>query len=241
MTGAVKVPGRASELSRLSWVDLGSGRHLLVVPVGSCEQHGPHLPLDTDTLIAQAFATDLAARRDDALVAPALAIGASGEHRDFPGTLSIGTTALTATLVELARSALPEPGSGSPAPFAAVLFVNAHGGNAMALAEALSRLQAESRRVGVWHPTLQSGDPHAGETETSLMLHLHPDRVRMEFAEPGSAARFSDIRDELTTGGLAAVTPNGVLGDPTAASAELGRRLFETLRMTLADVADELL
>lgn len=234
-------PGRASELSRLTWVDLAGGHHLLAVPVGSCEQHGPHLPLDTDTLIAQAFATDLAAGRNDTFVAPTLAIGASGEHRDFPGTLSIGTAAMTATLVELARSALPEPDSGSPAPFDAVLFVNAHGGNAEALAEARSTLEAESRRVGIWHPKVEGGDPHAGATETSLMLHLHPDRVRMELAEPGSTARFSEIQEELTAGGLAAITPNGVLGDPTTASADVGRRLFETLRATLAETADELM
>lgn len=240
MTGSVSGPGRASELSRLTWMDLVGGHHLLAVPVGSCEQHGPHLPLDTDTLIAQAFAADLAARRDDTLVAPALAIGASGEHRDFPGTLSIGTAAMTASLVELARSALPEPGSGSPTPFNAVLFVNAHGGNAEALTAALSTLEAESRRVGVWHPRVEGGDPHAGATETSLMLHLHPDRVWMEFAEPGSAARFSDIRGELTTGGLASITPNGVLGDPTTATAEVGRRLFEMLCATLVETADEL-
>ncbi|MCZ7628623.1 MAG: mycofactocin biosynthesis peptidyl-dipeptidase MftE [Microthrixaceae bacterium] len=233
--------GNTGDLGSLTWVDLDGDRRLLVVPVGSCEQHGPHLPLDTDTLIAQAFAADLAAARDDTLVAPALSIGASGEHRGFPGTLSIGTAAMTSTLVELARSALPEPGSGNPGAFSAVLFVNAHGGNLEALEDARSTLAAESRRADFWHPRVDGGDPHAGATETSLMLHLHPERVRMELAEPGSTARFSDIRDELTAGGLAAVTPNGVLGDPTTASADAGARLFGTLRVTLSEAAERLL
>lgn len=240
MTRVVGEPAQTRDLGALRWVQLTGDRLLLAVPVGSCEQHGPHLPLDTDTLIALAFANDLAARNAHTLVAPPLSIGASGEHHGFPGTLSIGTAAMTMTLVELARSALPEPGSGSPSPFGAVLFVNAHGGNVDALEAARSTLVAESRRVGVWHPRIEGGDPHAGATETSLMLHLHPQAVRMDLAEAGSAARFSDIRDELTSGGLAAVSPNGILGDPTTASAEAGERLFNTLRVTLLKAADEL-
>lgn len=234
-------PGRTHDLGTLSWVDLAHDRHLLVVPVGSCEQHGPHLPLDTDTLIAQSFAHDLASGRDHTLVAPAVSIGASGEHSGFPGTLSVGTAALTTTLVEVARSALPEPGSGRPGAFTAVLFVNAHGGNLDALEHAKSILLAESRRVGVWHLRVDHGDLHAGATETSLMLHLHPERVRMDLAEAGPTVGFPDIRDEITSGRLAAVTPNGVLGDPTAASAEAGSRIFGTLRATLSAAAERLL
>src|SRR5687767_8440986 len=95
---------------------------LLVVPLGATEQHGPHLPLGTDTIIASALASDL-----DAVVAPALPYGSSGEHAGFPGTLSIGRAALEHVLLELGRSA----------PFARVLFVSAHGGNAEPLAAAV--------------------------------------------------------------------------------------------------------
>ena len=78
-------------LGTLSWPDLDPQRGLLLaVPLGSCEQHGPHLPLDTDTRIAVALADRLAARHAQVVVAPAVAFGSSGEHAGFPGTLSIG-------------------------------------------------------------------------------------------------------------------------------------------------------
>lgn len=230
---------RDTLLSARRWPELSDGHHLLAVPVGSCEQHGPHLPLDTDTLIAEAFAAHLAQRREATLVGPTLSVGASGEHSDFPGTLSVGTTAMTAVVVELARSALPEPGSTRPSPFDAVLFVNAHGGNVEALTAARATLSAESRRVAVWHPRVPGGDPHAGLTETSLMLHLHPGKVRMDLAEPGSTARFSDIRGELAAGGLAAVAPNGVLGDPTGATETHGAQLFAELGQDLLRAAHD--
>ena len=235
-------------LGQLRWPDLagtGDGDEdrsdlLLAVPTGSCEQHGPHLPLDTDTLIASALANHLASRMADVLVAPPFAIGASGEHAGFPGTLSIGTDALTSALVEVARSALPPSTSGADQPFAAVLFVNGHGGNAEALAETVRLLRSEGRRASAWHPSIPGGDPHAGETETSLMLHLHPESVRMDLAEAGSTARFSELGDKLRSEGLASVTPNGVLGDPTGATEEHGRTLFAGLLDDLVGAAAEL-
>ena len=80
------------ELAGATWpqVEASGGRTVLAVPLGSLEQHGPHLPLDTDTRIATAVAAGLATRRRDVTVAPALAYGASGEHADFPGTLLVG-------------------------------------------------------------------------------------------------------------------------------------------------------
>jgi mycofactocin system creatininase family protein len=232
--------GTAGALAGLRWPDLEGGGRLLAVPTGSCEQHGPHLPLDTDTLMAVSLADALASRRADVVVAPAVAIGASGEHRGFPGTLSIGSAAMESVLVELARSALPRPGSGSPEPFSAVLFVNGHGGNVTALSAAVARLRSEGRNVAGWSPRVEGGDPHAGHTETSLMLHLHPERVRMDLAEVGSTVRFSEIGDVLATSGLAAVAPNGVLGDPTGASADHGAALLEQLVGQLESAAAEL-
>lgn len=227
-----------AQLGEFTWPEVAGGARLLAVPTGSCEQHGPHLPLDTDTSIAQALSNHLAARLDHVVVSPPLAIGASGEHQSFAGTLSIGTEAMTSVLVELARSALPPADSALPRPFTAVLFVNGHGGNLDALAAALEVLRDEGRKVGAWHPRVAGGDPHAGHTETSLMMHLYPDRVRMDLAEVGSPARFSQIGGVLATEGLAAVTQNGVLGDPTAASAPHGSELFDALLADLVATAE---
>ncbi len=95
-------------LADLSWPEIGqraAAGAVLAVPVGSTEQHGPHLPLSTDTDIAVALCDRLAAARPDVLVAPPVGYGASGEHAGFPGTLSIGLGALELLLIELGRSA----------------------------------------------------------------------------------------------------------------------------------------
>jgi mycofactocin system creatininase family protein len=222
-------------LTELAWPEVPAGS-LLVVPVGSCEQHGPHLPLDVDTRVAGFLADALAASLGrSAVVAPPVAVGASGEHAGFPGTLSVGNEVMAAVVVELVRSALPAPGSAEP--FAGVVLVNGHGGNVAALAHATDLLQSEGRAVLVWHPQVPGGDSHAGRTETSLLLHLDPGCVRMDRAEPGATTRWRDLAPEVMAGGLRDVAPNGVLGDPTAASAEEGARVFGDLVAALvADV-----
>ena len=145
--------------------ELAAAGALLAVPVGATEQHGPHLPLCTDTDLAVALCARLAAARPGVLVAPPLAYGGSGEHEDFPGTLSIGTEAVELLLVELCRSAARA--------FTRVLLVSTHGGNAEAVRRAERRLQAESRDVRAWLPAWE-GDAHAGRAETSLELALAP-------------------------------------------------------------------
>jgi creatinine amidohydrolase len=212
-------------LAGRTWPEVGESQ-LLVVPVGSCEQHGPHLPLDTDLRIATALCERLVAARPDAVVGPPIAIGASGEHESFPGTLSIGTSALEAVVVELGRSALPPPGSSRPRPFRAVLFVNGHGGNIEALARSTALLVAEGRDVAAWHPRVPGGDSHAGRTETSMMLHLDP-----------AAVRWREIGETVMAEGLAAVTANGILGDPTDADASHGAEVLAALADELRAVA----
>jgi len=211
-----------------------------VVPWGSCEQHGPHLPFDTDTVIASALASALAASRSGVVVSPAVAVGASGEHQSFPGTLSTGTEVTRAAAVELVRSALPPSDAELPRPFDAVLIVNGHGGNVEALDAAADQVVREGRRAAVWHPRVPGGDPHAGHTETSLMLHLAPGRVRMDLAAVGSTARFSQIAEVLRSDGLAAVAPNGVLGDPRTADPLHGADVFDQLMASLLESADRL-
>lgn len=196
----------------------------LLVPLGATEQHGPHLPLATDTIIATAWATAVAARVDGAVTAPALPYGSSGEHDGFPGTLSIGREALERVIVELVRSATRFCDR--------VMFVSGHGGNSPVLEPTVARLVAEGHRVA-WvsprWPTDVDVDAHAGRTETSLLLHLRPDLVGPFSAVEGTTAPLPELMPTLRTGGLAAVTDNGVLGDPRRATAEHGAVLFEHL------------
>lgn len=211
------------KLSEQSWTQVDPQSHLLV-PLGSTEQHGPHLPMDTDTRIAIAIA-ERAAEQTGATAAPALAYGSSGEHQGFDGTLSIGTEVLHAVVVELVRSATQT--------FDGVTFVNGHGGNQQAVTGAVSQMVAEGHSVGSWSPSIPGGDAHAGHTETSLMLVLAPSLVRLDDAEAGNTAPVRELMEDLRRSGVASVSPNGVLGDPTNASAIEGERL-------LADLVDNL-
>jgi creatinine amidohydrolase len=193
---------------------------VVIVPVGSVEQHGPHLPLDTDTVIAQAVATGVAERLGG-WCAPAVAYGSSGEHQDFPGTTSIGTPVLGRVVVELVRSLRSWAGS--------VVLVNGHGGNVEALHAAVGRLVREGHHVRWVRCAAQGMDAHAGRAETSLMLHLRPESVRLDQAEPGNLAPISALLPYLRTGGVAAVSRNGVLGDPRGATADEGARLLAVM------------
>jgi len=209
-------------LADLTWAEVAevAGATLLAVPLGATEQHGPHLPIGTDTLVATALAERLAERRDGVLVAPALAYGASGEHAAFPGTLSIGTEATTTVLVELVR--------GADA-FRGVVLVCGHGGNLDAVRAAVATLTTEGRDVLAWWPSVPGGDAHAGRTETSALLALAPDAVHLERAEAGNDRPLVELWPRLREGGVAAVSPNGILGDPTGASADEGGRILDAL------------
>ncbi|MBI2708427.1 MAG: mycofactocin biosynthesis peptidyl-dipeptidase MftE [Actinobacteria bacterium] len=234
-------------LADLPWPAVAerAARSLLAVPVGSTEQHGPHLPLDTDTRIARALADRLAAARSSVLVAPAVPYGSSGEHAGFPGTLSIGQAATEAVLVELVRSADA---------FAGVVLVSAHGGNAEAVHRAVRTLAGEKRPVLAWAPggepevlgrgegppsaAMPPADAHAGRTETSLLLALDAGSVHLALAEAGDVRPLPEILPDLRAGGVAAVSPNGVLGDPAGATAAEGEALLATMTASLVAAVD---
>lgn len=195
----------------------------LAIPVGSTEQHGPHLPLDTDTRVAAAVADGIVAGLAEDLeltwlAAPAIAYGASGEHQSFPGTISIGTDALAALLVEYGRSATCWAQR--------LLFVNGHGGNIAALGKAVAQLRREGRDAA-WCPcVVAGGDAHAGHTETSVLLHISPAHVRTDRWRAGNSAPLAELLPSMRSGGVAAVSEVGVLGDPTTATAADGARML---------------
>jgi creatinine amidohydrolase len=213
-------------LGERTWVELdGPAPRTVLIPVGSLEQHGPHLPLDTDTRIAAAVARRAADGDPSVLLAPPLAYGASGEHEGFPGTLSIGHEALGSILVELGRSAA--------AWASRLVFVNGHGGNLPTVPAAVDALRHEGREVAWFGCAVSGGDAHAGHTETSILLELDPSVVQTDAAQIGNTAPLRELLPALRRGGVTAVSRNGVLGDPTAASAEEGRRLLDEMTAAL--------
>ncbi|GAA1479843.1 mycofactocin biosynthesis peptidyl-dipeptidase MftE [Gordonia sinesedis] len=220
---------RPEALGQRSWPELEGRSITALVPVGAVEQHGPHLPLDTDTRIATSVVAAALARRGDPdlLSAPELSYGASGEHEGFAGTVSVGHDALGRILVEYGRSACRWAHR--------VLFVNGHGGNAETVRSAVTQLRDEGRDVA-WFPcTFADADAHAGHTETSVLLHLSPDLVRADRIVAGNRAPIAELLPALRSGGVAAAGPTGILGDPTTATAADGERLFDDLVGRLAD------
>ncbi|MFH1125979.1 MAG: creatininase family protein [Candidatus Altiarchaeota archaeon] len=193
-----------------TWAEV-KGKKRAVIPIGSIEQHGPHLPLSTDTLIAEDVSRELA-NNLNAVVAPTLTLGVSVEHMDFPGTISLTEECLIETIVEVCIS-LKAHG------FREIILVNGHGGNS----KAISKLKI----AGVSYIDVVrqiKGYDHAGEIETSLMLYLHPEKVRKKkirkhrFIFPGKVEwRTIDY------------SKSGVLGDPTKATAEKGKKYFNQI------------
>lgn len=213
------------EIARSTSGDV-AGTDLLLVPVGALEQHGPHLPLGTDTAVAVAVAG-----RAGHPVTPPITLGASGEHEGFPGTVSIGTEVLAAVLVETGRSACRWARR--------LLFVNGHGGNVPALVAATTLLRTEGREVA-WHGVgVPGADAHAGRYETSLMLALAPSDVHPDRAEAGNTAPLSELMPAIRDGSVAAVSPNGVLGDPAGAAAAEGSETLAVMASALRDAVAE--
>jgi creatinine amidohydrolase len=224
---------------------------VLVQPVGSIEQHGPHLPLSTDVLIAEATVNAVADQSGDELdlwVLPPLAYSKSNEHAWAPGTVWLSATTLLAVLDDIGRSL-------ANLPTKRLAFVNGHGGNTQLLAVANRELRLHHGLLTfLLHPSvprdsgggLSEDDTelgmgiHAGRDETSVVLGLRPDLVDMSRAArhvPEQLAANEHVRfgGDVSFGWLASdFGPSGVIGDPTTATPERGKALFEAMVTRLA-------
>lgn len=202
-----------------------------VLPIGSFEQHGAFLPLTTDTVVACTIARELAAAHP-VQVLPPVTVSCSHEHAEWPGTVSISATTLYAVVRDIADS-LRRSGIGS------LILVNGHGGNyvlrnivqesagsgtRMALFPGTADWNAARTRAGVQTPS--HSDMHAGEVETSILLHAHPELVRPGFE---TSDFLADDRKHLLTLGMPAYTKSGVIGRPSLASADKGKELLAGL------------
>lgn len=202
---------------------------VLLVPVGATEQHGPHLPLGTDTAIASVV-TARAGRIGGHRVGPSLPFGASGEHETFPGTISIGVEALAAVVVELGRSACRWASR--------VVLVNGHGGNVPALQAGVALLRSEGRDVAWFACGVPGADAHAGRYETSVMMALDSSTVRLDRAEVGNTAPIASLLPVIRESSVRAVSENGVLGDPTEATAAEGAESLAVMAAALVEAVE---
>jgi creatinine amidohydrolase len=230
---------RSRRLVDLTWPEVeqrvAGGDRTVVLPLGAIEQHGPHLPLEVDALVADALGERLCARLPHSLLAPTLALGCSAEHLGFAGTLSLSPSTLAAVLGDVVTS-LAAHG------FEHVVVFSAHGGNDGTLAEVAGALRERARpaRVTVVHgvdrvsalwqaASLREGispresGHHAGEYETSIMAALRPDAVRWNELREGASGDVPDPQT-LFYPSLRAHAEDGVVGDPRRAAADRAER-----------------
>jgi creatinine amidohydrolase len=239
-------------------VDAGiTHRSILCLPIGSIEQHGAHLPLNTDTVIAEKFAAALAEHvrdRHDLWVLPAVPFGLSLEHAWSPGTVSLRIT----TFVTLVQALVAEYVGATSA--RKLIVVNGHGGNRGVLEPLLYEIEHTlGISTCVLHPfslsTVPVGgalpDIHAGIGETSVMLALAPDEVRLDLlpgdgdVDPGQAEAIGrQIRDRGVTwpwsSGQPDVATGGVIGDPRGTNAELCRSILHSALEAASAALDRL-
>lgn len=252
------MPARTRRLSELRASDLAnhvSERSILVQPVGAVEQHGPHLPFNTDLEVARAVSEAVVAEVGDScdlwLLEP-LAYTKSNEHAGTPGTIWLGPETMLRVLDDLGRSVAATRARK-------LAFVNGHGGNSSLLNVACRELRLHHDLLTfLLHPSVppdQGGTStadelgmgiHGGLHETSIMLHLRPELVEMDRARrnvPEHLADNAHVRfgGSVTFGWLASdFGPSGLIGDPSGATAELGAQLFRAAVDAMGDAFTEI-
>jgi creatinine amidohydrolase/Fe(II)-dependent formamide hydrolase-like protein len=225
---------------------------LVLLPVGAIEQHGPHLPLDTDAFDARHLALEVArsCSAPRPLVLPLIPYGVSYHHQDFPGTLGVSPDALSHLVCEVGMAAALHGATK-------LVIINGHGGNVPALSYAAQMINrdahiftcvesGETSDADVDAMTETPNDVHAGESETSTSLAVRPELVRMEAAWPSVphfSSRYLDFTNKRSVAWYAhtmKLSSSGVLGDPTKASAEKGRRIWEVMVRRLVEFVEHL-
>lgn len=218
------------------------GATVAVLPVGSFEQHGDHLPLMTDTAIACLIA-DRIATTYQLLLLPPVTMSCSHEHESFPGTVSISASTVIAMIDDI-RNSLSRQGITS------LIIVNGHGGNYV-LSNIAAQANVDGRNVALYpgrtdwetarvHAGMVSDnheDMHGGELETSILLHARPELVRDSYRDADHLA--SDRRHFLLTG-MAEYTTNGIIGLPSAATAKKGEAALASLTDSFVECLDAL-
>jgi creatinine amidohydrolase len=230
-------------IERMTWPEIQAamegGKRTAIIVAASSEQHGPHLPEATDGLLGEAIAVRLARELGDSLVAPVIRPGCSDHHMAFPGTITIEPSVLTALLDAYLKS-LDRHG------FTRFVVFASHGGNFQTLADWESRLERPEvvvihgfeGFVGAMLDPLSRFDrsdrttPHADVTETAEMLYAYPDLVRKDRIQSGFVGEVP--LQQVLANGMNSVTPNGVLGDPVGATAEMGEAVMTSLVSYLA-------
>jgi creatinine amidohydrolase len=232
----------ALHLDRMKWPEISeqikSGRGTVVVPFGSTEQHGRHLPLGTDSVIGDEVGWGLAERLN-AFLAPTLRFGCSEHHLAFAGTISLAQDTFRMVVRDVIRS-LCKHG------FQRIILLPTHGGNFAPLKQAFSevgpiedvKILAFTDLEGLTRAAFQSSgkfgvDPaksgaHAGEWETSVMLCLRTELVDMERATAGFLGSISEVMAKFTSG-MENLDQSGVLGDPRMGNAEAGKIYLKDL------------
>lgn len=228
-------------LSEVAWTDAAAAEtDLAVLPVGSTEQHGPHAPLGTDVVAAEAVAEAGAAAFDgEVVVAPAVPVGVAEEHRHFAGTLWVSEDTFRATVRETVAG-LAHHG------WDRVVVVNGHGGNVDPLREVCGRITRHDDAYAVpftWFDAVDAPDMgHAGPVETSLLRHVRPETVREDRLDEAAAGGADGWGEWVSSVNLAydaaEFSENGTVGDPREASAERGERLLDDASAALASVLD---
>lgn len=229
------------QLTNCSWRDVETaitdGTDTIIVPLGATEQHGPHLPVDTDTRLGIAIAVRVAHRLGDTLVAPRVPFGPSDEHLSFPGTISISVDTARQLVGDVVASlenhgferVVLLPGHGGWFPVLASLYPRLSRDTTCDLV-AISELQwyMELLETGLEAAGVDVDEPvvHAGASETAMLLALDPDCVG-EDQQAGHTGHVSAAA--LFANGIETYDENGVLGDPRPATAAVGDALLEHL------------